>query len=154
MPDKFTKRIIKLGKRAKQTRTNQRLQFLNRHKEKFDWDNDDLDISPDLVQPAHPTDAIPAEMQGVPFEEDLIDAAVAPPLQPSLAQQAAAALANANLLPIPNGHEIAGVHNDETAVVSDDEGDLEDEDNDVEYMGENSNAPNAPDAINVDADPS
>jgi hypothetical protein len=40
---------------------NQRLQFLNRHKEKFDWDNDDLDNSPDLVQPAHPTDAIPAE---------------------------------------------------------------------------------------------
>jgi hypothetical protein len=69
------------------------------------------------------------------------------------AQQAAAVLANANLLPTSNGHEIAGVHNDGTAVVSDNEGDAEDDNDDVEYMGENLNTPNAPDAIDVNADP-
>ncbi|KAL7504014.1 hypothetical protein ACHAXN_002241 [Cyclotella atomus] len=53
MPDKVIRRIIKLGKRAKQTRTKQRIQFLNRNKEKFDWDNGELDINPELVGRAH-----------------------------------------------------------------------------------------------------
>jgi hypothetical protein len=139
MPDRVIKRVISLGKKAKQTRTKQRVQFLNRNKEKFDWDNDELDLSPDLVDPTpHETDVLPAELPGVLLESDYADHnAVQAPPQPDLAAQAAATLANANLLPT-NGPEIAGVNSDEAAVVSDDEGDDDEgDDDDVQFMGEN-----------------
>ena len=38
MPDQVIRRVVKLGKSSKQLRTKERLTFLNRHKDRFDWD--------------------------------------------------------------------------------------------------------------------
>jgi hypothetical protein len=69
IPKRVIKRVIQMGKKSKQTRTDQTLQFLNRHKEKIDWDNEDLEIEEGLVEEeAHPD--LPAEIPGVPLESD------------------------------------------------------------------------------------
>jgi hypothetical protein len=45
------------------------LQFLNRHREKYDWDNDKMEIDEGLGgDEAHPD--LPAEIPGVPLESD------------------------------------------------------------------------------------
>ena len=48
------------------------MEFLNRVGEKFDWDNEELDVPSDKVEDdkpvAHPN--IPAEIPGVPLESD------------------------------------------------------------------------------------
>ena len=71
MPDRVVKRVIQIGKRSKQKRTSDRLAFLNRHKQAFDWDNEDLasdDIG--LVEPPRDTDTELAEIPGVELESD------------------------------------------------------------------------------------
>eukprot|EP00956_Cyclotella_meneghiniana_P026461 scaffold57247_cov37-Cyclotella_meneghiniana.AAC.7 len=146
MPDRVIRRVIKLGERAKQLRTSQRIEFLNRHKEKFAWDTDESETQ-DLVEPEpRETDALIAEIPGVSLEadyesQDVIQA----PAAPTDLHEASAALANANLAQTPDADEIAGVNDTPplpNPFVTDDEGDDEGDESDddgseVEYMGEN-----------------
>jgi hypothetical protein len=60
--------VIALGKKAKQTRTSKRIEFLNRNKEKFDWDIDEAEE--EVLLQASDTDDLPAELPGIPLEED------------------------------------------------------------------------------------
>eukprot|EP00956_Cyclotella_meneghiniana_P039836 scaffold180856_cov40-Cyclotella_meneghiniana.AAC.1 len=111
MPDRVIRRVIKLGERAKQQRTSQRLEFLNRHKERFAWETNDSDTQ-NLVKPTpRETDALVAEV----IQEQPA---------PTALQTAAAALTNANLNQTPGADELAGVNRTPpNPVVSDDEGD-------------------------------
>ena len=142
MPDQVVRRVVKLGKRAKQLRTDQRLKFLNRHKEEFAWDTDEPDTQ-DLIQPEpRDTDALPAEIPGVELESDLVnDNDVIQVDLPTERQQAAAALNNANLTPDADPTEIAGVNDTprDLPEVTDDEDGADDDEDDVEFMGENLN---------------
>jgi hypothetical protein len=69
MPDRVIKRVVQLGKKAKQQRMSTRLQFLNRHKEKFDWDIDEPEETAGLIEAPPATDP-PAEIPGVLLESD------------------------------------------------------------------------------------
>lgn len=64
MPDLMIKAVIKMGKKSKQTRSAETLQFLNHHREKYDWDNDKLEIDEGLGEDeVHPD--LPVEIPGV-----------------------------------------------------------------------------------------
>ena len=151
MPDRVVRRVIAIGKKAKQTRTSKRLQFLNRHKEEFAWDNDDELAGQGLLEDEpHETHQLPAEIPGVMLESDVVDDEAAIERHvPSDLELATAALANANLAPISDKDQIAGVDSDprdvpDIPIITDDEDNADedeqqdDEDeNDVEFMGEN-----------------
>eukprot|EP00956_Cyclotella_meneghiniana_P035517 scaffold115573_cov38-Cyclotella_meneghiniana.AAC.1 len=151
MPDRVIKRVISIGKASKRKRTAERLQFLNRHKQTFDWDNEDLaaDDEVGLVEPPHETDQLLAEIPGVELESDdepvevIQQITETPELTIALAAQQ-----NANLIMSPTPDKIAGVDNDnDAAVISDDE---DDDDGDVIYMGDNLDPPSDNEAIDVD----
>ena len=65
MLDRIIKKVQKWGAKSKQQRSKRKLDFLNRHKEKFDWDVEDNGYT-DMVE-AEPGDtvAIPAELPGI-----------------------------------------------------------------------------------------
>jgi hypothetical protein len=130
MPDKVVNRVIKLGQRAKQQRLSSRLQFLNRHKERFGWDLDEEQPTGLVDRTPRETDALPAEIPGVFVESDFVENNIIEQL-PELTndEQAAAALANANLDSPDTPDELAGVDFDDSApvMISDDEGDDEDD---------------------------
>jgi len=138
-----------MGQKSKQTRSDQTLQFLNWHKEKFDWDNEDLEIEEGLVEDeAHPD--LPAEIPGVPLESDFESDVIE---QPEIRELdiAIAAARNANLADSSNDPiEITGVN---PPVVIDDNGSVdtatsEGSDGDVQFIGENLDPPNRdPDQI-------
>lgn len=174
MPDRVVRRVVALGKRARQTRsTRDRLNFLNRHKAQFAWDTTDFGEDQDLVElpPPHETDNMIAEIPGVLLESDYdTDEVIETPPPPDTAQLAAAALQNANLASnasnqiagvdiTPTGDDNAVVSDDE-AVVSDDEADGEDpedpddgptddEEDGVVYIGENIAPPSPHSVLNV-----
>jgi hypothetical protein len=158
MPDRVIRRVINLGKKkAKQTRTSKKLQFLNRHKESFDWDNDDLDGDEVLVEPPPcPTNALPAELPGVLLESDQDDtAAITPAPRPSELDLVNAARANANIATTSPGADITGVELEETGpvVVSDDEADGDEEsqsEDEVEFLGENLHQNNSHELVEID----
>jgi hypothetical protein len=139
-----------LGKKAKQTRTSKRSEFLNRNKEKFDWDIEEAEAEV-LLAPSD-TDDLPAELPGIPLEEDYHGNDVIEPSGPSELDVVAAARANANLDSTLPSAELTGVDFDENLdpsdaiVVSDDEDDGADNDDEVEIMStdENANEINAP----------
>ena len=70
MPDQIIRAMNlwgELSAKAKHKASTKQLEFLNRNKEKFDWDNEELDLSeakvlPETVTPHH--DAL-TEMPGV-----------------------------------------------------------------------------------------
>jgi hypothetical protein len=99
MPDRVVCRVIKLGERCKQKRVSQRIQFLNRHKERFSGgdgtEEDDNDQGLLETEP-HKTNALLAKIPGVVLETDL-QTDVIEPEQLTDADVAAAALQNANL---------------------------------------------------------
>jgi hypothetical protein len=70
---------MKLGKVCKQKRTKERLHFLNRHKERFSWDNEELD-EPELLEKPQDTDSLLAEIPGVLLESDYDTGVVQSPL--------------------------------------------------------------------------
>eukprot|EP00804_Cyclotella_cryptica_P008907 CCRYP_012017-RA/>CCRYP_012017-RA protein AED:0.23 eAED:0.23 QI:0/0/0/0.75/0.33/0.25/4/0/1155 len=102
MPDAVIRKISFWGKKSKQAQFPDKLQFLSRMKETFDWDGDEAEFNEALVEPpAHP--AIPAKFPGVLYEDDDIhNAVVTPDSEPD------EAAANANLNSIPD-IEITGV---------------------------------------------
>ena len=65
MPDRVVKSLNAWGKSPKNLAYENKLEFLNRHKQKYDWDNKELDIDEGKVEPdepvAHPS--IPAGSQ-------------------------------------------------------------------------------------------
>ena len=165
MSDRVIRRVITLGKRGRQKRTlEQRLKFLNRKQQEFDWDvdDDDDDDAEGLVEPSD-TDSIRAEILGVVLEEDLlspVDEVIEPTGSPTTADLAAAALANANLANTPIS-EIAGVDDNGPAVVSDAEDDPDDpgDDSDNEDAGDDdaeqlvdNNTPPQPNLNHADED--
>jgi hypothetical protein len=144
MPDRVVKQVIALGQRCKQQRVSERLQFLNRIKEKFSWGDgtEDEDESQELVE-THETDHLAAEIPRVELEEDseIIQAVQDSPSGPNQLEQAAMALSNANLRhTVTPDDEIAGVFDDENLddpppLVSDDD-DSSDEESDDEQEDE------------------
>jgi hypothetical protein len=108
MPDRVITRVIQLGQQCKRQRIGHRLQFLNRIKQQFSWDDGDEEEDAPLVQ-EHETDVLPAEIPGVQSEEDdkQVNSVNDSPVPTR-------ALTNANLrsasLPAP---QIAGVDDDD-----------------------------------------
>ena len=93
-----------MGKGTKAIKYGSKLEFLNRHQEKFDWENGELDDDGVLVQEepiAHP--GIPAEIPGVMLESDYEEldggAAVQDEPAPTIAQRTAVAAASAGIRP-------------------------------------------------------
>lgn len=97
MPDRVIRKVNQWGARSKQEEYGNKLAFLNRNKEKYDWDNDDLADEEGLLEldPTEdlPTDAIPAEMPGIELEEDL-PSPVVEESEMSDAERAVAAIRN------------------------------------------------------------
>jgi hypothetical protein len=69
MPESVIRKAELWGRKAKQDDLKNNIEFLNRNREKFDWDTDE---EPDegLVEPSRHAD-IPAEEPGVPLESEL-----------------------------------------------------------------------------------
>eukprot|EP00956_Cyclotella_meneghiniana_P028301 scaffold65295_cov71-Cyclotella_meneghiniana.AAC.14 len=156
MPDRVIKRAISIGKACKRKRTSARLTFLNRHKEKFDWDNEDLD-EPDevgLVEAPLETDPLLAEIPGVELESDDEPVNVIQEVEePSELTVALAARANANLMQDKTPDQLAGVDDGgDAAVISDDEDDDDGDDDDVVFMGNNLDQAEPENALEVDSD--
>ena len=68
IPDQVITLLDKWSKRSSREYMQSRLVFLNLHKHKFDWVNDDLDKSEGLVENSHPE--IPAQMPGIDLKVD------------------------------------------------------------------------------------
>ena len=88
------------------------LEFLNRKKQPFDWENDELNKTlPEVEEPIYPD--ILAEVPGLLIEsdfEDDNDAVMTPPL-PTLEEQVETALENMGMAAKPSDdRQIAGVH--------------------------------------------
>ena len=64
----------KLSAKAKRKASTKQLEFLNRNKEKFNWNNEELDLSKAKVLPdmATPHYDVLAEMPGVRLESDFV----------------------------------------------------------------------------------
>ena len=147
MPDRIIKLITRLGKKSKQSRTTDKLTFLNRHKAKFDWDNEELDDMDGLVDNTpRDSDDLLAELPGMTLESDYDNNnAIQQPVESDLNIVEAAA-ANANLVMPVSADEITGVDYEEPAIFSD-EYDSDDgpDDDEVEFLQENAPPHNPPD---------
>ena len=100
MPDLMIKAVIKMGQKNKKTHCAETLQFLNRHREKYDWDNDKMEIDEGLGEDeAHPD--LPAEIPGVPLESDF-ESNLIEQTEVSELDIAMAAARNANLSNTPD----------------------------------------------------
>ena len=113
MPDRIIKVVNDWGKLQKNVNFKNRLEFWDRLKQKYDWDNDDLDVSEGKVEVAHEEvyPHIPTEIQGVQLESDIrpYDGAVQHAPVPSMSRIAAAARENAGLPPTTMVLENTGV---------------------------------------------
>ena len=103
MPDRKIKVINDWGKSQKNANFKNRLEFWDPLKQKFDWDNDDLDVSEGKVEATHREfyPHIPAEIPGVRLESDLRpdEGTVQRSPVPSMSRIAAAARANSGFPP-------------------------------------------------------
>ena len=96
MPEMLLRLANRWGKSSRSEQYGNKLEFLDRHKEKFDWDNEDIEDKEGLVEPDPDQDTHPgllAEIPGVIMETDRDssrNAIEAVPV-PDLATQAAAA---------------------------------------------------------------
>ena len=72
-PDRVIKRVNDLGKTPRGEKSSDGLEFLNRHKQPFDWENDELNEKlPEGEEPIYPD--ILAEVPGLVLESDFDDA--------------------------------------------------------------------------------
>ena len=111
-PDRVIKRVNGLGKTPRGEKYSDGLEFLNRHKQRFDWENEELNekIS-EVEEPIYPD--ILAEVPGLVLESDFDDAddVVMTPPQPTLEEQAERALDNMGMTADPTDDgQITGVH--------------------------------------------
>ena len=65
MPNRIIKLANGWGLRFQKEENKQKLIFMNRHKQRYDWDNEDLDIEERLVLPYPDHTDIPDELPGV-----------------------------------------------------------------------------------------
>ena len=72
MPDSFIAEVNKWGLRSKRNKAARKLEFLNRRKEKFDWDNGETEAD-DLVEDDVIYPDIPAEFPGLLFDRGMSD---------------------------------------------------------------------------------
>ena len=115
MPNRILKKIKKWGQKSKQMRSQRRLDFLNRNKEKFGWDIDADDELEGLLETPEPrdTDDIPAELPGIQLTSDYDDLRVVQQQSVTENDIVAAAMANANLGPSLELGEITGVNTED-----------------------------------------
>ena len=73
MPDRVMNIINDRGKSQKNAGFRNKLEFLDLMKNKYDWENEDLDVSDGNVEfePANAYSRIPTEIPGVLMEYDL-----------------------------------------------------------------------------------
>ena len=74
MPDRIISLANECGLRFQKEEKKEKLVFMNRHKQRYDWDNEDLNIKERLVlpDPAHPD--IPTDLPGISIGNDEHDA--------------------------------------------------------------------------------
>ena len=112
------KRVNQLGKTTRGEKYLNGIEFRNRNREPFNWENEELaETLPEPEEPVYPE--VLAEVPGLVLESDLpdVDDAMIEPPPPTDEEQAAAALENAGITPdsdIIRG--ITGVHRDTQGV--------------------------------------
>eukprot|EP00804_Cyclotella_cryptica_P001978 CCRYP_007407-RA/>CCRYP_007407-RA protein AED:0.73 eAED:0.73 QI:0/-1/0/1/-1/1/1/0/227 len=143
MPNRIITKVRKWRKKSEQHRSRAKLDFLNRHKEQFDWDITD-DECKGLVKEvweSSETDALSAELPGIALESDFTHMHALVPPGTTEDDIVTEAMANANLSPSEQLLEITGVTDthDGSAhdlyIISGDE----EEDNDIIYDPNNNN---------------
>ena len=133
---RIPERVIKInnywGKPHKNAGFKNNLEFWDCMKNKYDWDNGDLDVSDGKfeVEPVGAYPHVPAEIPGVPMESDLQpgEGAVQANPIPKLSYLAEAARANAGLAPATGVSENTGVEQPTHNVVYLTDADDDDED--------------------------
>ena len=96
MPDDVTKTVNRWGQGQKAITFGNKLEFLNRAKKHFDWENEELDLD-DLMDEKKVHPSMPAEIPGVSLESDfepILDSVIEEETSASDAQVVADALAN------------------------------------------------------------
>ena len=130
MPDHVIDQVDTMGKRFQKENRENKLEFLNRQKLKFDWDNDELEVNKNLeIARIHPK--IPANFPGIELERDVIGAEGSPddviPITPEVeaheAKVNAGIIEPANKAPSIMDNVVAGEL--EVSPVSDDVADME-----------------------------
>ncbi len=135
-PDRIIRLANSWGKQSRSKQFGNKLEFLDRNKVRYDWDNEEIEEEEALVEPprtaAHP--GILAEIPGVEIEADREDGtttAIEAVPKPDLATRAAAARANANLAQNPGVpvRKIGGVgkSKNDVIVIDDDSSDEEED---------------------------
>lgn len=106
MPNRVIRRMNWWGKKSKQIQYGRKLAFLNRRKQSYDWENDENDPLEALEeaeeQKVH--DDVPAELPGIPLEEDI-------PEGPAVIDEPEETLAEA----ASRAREAAGIEPDQAA---------------------------------------
>ena len=99
MPDRVIKKVNHWGKTQKNLKYGRNVEFLNRSREQFSWENKELDEEVGLVEDEAVHPEIPAEIPGVELESDYedTDGAVQDEPAPAFTDLQAAAAANADL---------------------------------------------------------
>lgn len=75
MPDRVIKHINFLCKKTSKEQFPSKLEYLNRMKNKYDWDGDEAKFDEALVEDVVRPD-IPTELPGVEYEQDMEDSAI------------------------------------------------------------------------------
>ena len=111
-PDRVIKRVNELGKTPRGEKYSEGLEFCNRKKQTFVWENDELkEKLPEVEEPIYPD--ILAEVPGLVLESDFDDNndVVMTPPPPTTEEQAEAALDNMGMNADPtDDRQITGVH--------------------------------------------
>ena len=111
-PDRVIKRLNDLGKTPRGEKYSNGLVFLNRKKQPFNWENEELNEQlPEVEEPIYPD--ILAEVPGLVLKSDFDDAndVVMTPPPPTLEKQAERALDNMGMTDDPTDDgKNTGVH--------------------------------------------
>ena len=112
MSDRVIAKVNKWGERTKQEKYGKKLHFLNRHKLKFDWDNEELSEYEGLTEdPPKPHPEIVSELPGIELEAEQIEEAPAiEEIDMTDSQAAIAAVENTGM------PEITGVNNGKSII--------------------------------------
>ena len=115
-PDRVIALVNAWGRRYQKAERANKIEFLNRQKLKFDWDNDELDESEPLIESVHAN--TPAQIPGIELESEIEIPGSAVTLLPrNTDAEMAAAAANAGFTPVP---DVPGIPAVDIIVVDDD----------------------------------
>jgi hypothetical protein len=130
MPDDIIKKVNDWGAKSMKEQFHHKLEFLNRMKQKYDWDGGDAETDEGLNEPDLVDPDLDSNTPGVFFDEPKTSADenhIAPNKEVT---NAAYAAANANLTPV-DAAEITGVDLPTPPAVTDDEDDADADDDDI-----------------------